>query len=96
LPVPLTTCANPDARGKPHGIVFGRERRHIGEAAVDENRRKRERDDEGRDAGEGSEIFEHLLEHQQRDCRLVPDEKTRNLIFVDNPAELFGFPPVSA
>jgi 2-pyrone-4,6-dicarboxylate lactonase len=24
----------------------------------------------------------------------VPDEKTRKLIFVDNPAELFGFPPV--
>ncbi len=24
----------------------------------------------------------------------VPDEKTRHLIFVDNPAELFGFPPV--
>jgi predicted TIM-barrel fold metal-dependent hydrolase len=23
----------------------------------------------------------------------VPDEKTRKLIFVDNPAELFGFPP---
>jgi 2-pyrone-4,6-dicarboxylate lactonase len=23
----------------------------------------------------------------------VPDEKARNLIFVDNPAELFGFPP---
>jgi predicted TIM-barrel fold metal-dependent hydrolase len=26
----------------------------------------------------------------------VPDEKTRKLIFVDNPAELFGFPPVGA
>ena len=24
----------------------------------------------------------------------VPDEAVRNLIFVDNPAELFGFPPV--
>ena len=24
----------------------------------------------------------------------VPDEKTRKLIFVDNPAEVFGFPPV--
>ena len=24
----------------------------------------------------------------------VPDEKTRKMIFVDNPAELFGFPPV--
>jgi 2-pyrone-4,6-dicarboxylate lactonase len=24
----------------------------------------------------------------------VPDEKTRKLIFVDNPAEAFGFPPV--
>ena len=24
----------------------------------------------------------------------VPDEKVRHLIFVDNPAELFGFPPV--
>lgn len=24
----------------------------------------------------------------------VPDEKTRNMIFVDNPAEIFGFPPV--
>jgi hypothetical protein len=23
----------------------------------------------------------------------VPDEKTRKLIFVDNPAEAFGFPP---
>jgi predicted TIM-barrel fold metal-dependent hydrolase len=26
----------------------------------------------------------------------VPDEKTRHLIFVDNPAEIFGFPPVKA
>jgi 2-pyrone-4,6-dicarboxylate lactonase len=26
----------------------------------------------------------------------VPDEKTRQLIFVDNPAEIFGFPPVKA
>ena len=26
----------------------------------------------------------------------VPDEATRNQILVDNPAELFGFPPVSA
>jgi 2-pyrone-4,6-dicarboxylate lactonase len=25
----------------------------------------------------------------------VPDEKARQLIFVDNPAELFGFPPAS-
>jgi 2-pyrone-4,6-dicarboxylate lactonase len=25
----------------------------------------------------------------------VPDEATRNRIFVDNPAELFGFPPVT-
>ena len=25
----------------------------------------------------------------------VPDEKTRKLIFVDNPAEAFGFPPVT-
>jgi predicted TIM-barrel fold metal-dependent hydrolase len=24
----------------------------------------------------------------------VPDEKVRNMIFVDNPAEIFGFPPV--
>ena len=24
----------------------------------------------------------------------VPDEKIRNLIFVENPAELFGFPPL--
>ena len=24
----------------------------------------------------------------------VPDEKTRKLIFVDNPAEVFGFPPL--
>ena len=24
----------------------------------------------------------------------VPDEKVRHLIFVDNPAELFGFPPI--
>ena len=24
----------------------------------------------------------------------VPDEKTRNMIFVDNPAEAFGFPPL--
>jgi hypothetical protein len=24
----------------------------------------------------------------------VPDEKTRKLIFVDNPAEAFGFPPL--
>jgi predicted TIM-barrel fold metal-dependent hydrolase len=24
----------------------------------------------------------------------VPDETTRNRIFVDNPAEIFGFPPV--
>lgn len=24
----------------------------------------------------------------------VPDEKTRNKIFVDNPAEIFGFPPL--
>jgi predicted TIM-barrel fold metal-dependent hydrolase len=23
----------------------------------------------------------------------VPDEKTRKLIFIDNPAEAFGFPP---
>jgi hypothetical protein len=23
----------------------------------------------------------------------VPEEKTRKLILVDNPAELFGFPP---
>lgn len=26
----------------------------------------------------------------------VPEEKVRNLIFVDNPAEIFGFPPVKA
>jgi hypothetical protein len=26
----------------------------------------------------------------------VPDAKTRRLIFVDNPAELFGFPPLGA
>lgn len=26
----------------------------------------------------------------------VPDEKTRNMIFVENPAELFGFPPIKA
>jgi D-galactarolactone isomerase len=26
----------------------------------------------------------------------VPDETTRNRIFVDNPAELFNFPLVSA
>jgi predicted TIM-barrel fold metal-dependent hydrolase len=25
----------------------------------------------------------------------VPDEKARQLIFVDNPAELFGFPPLT-
>jgi predicted TIM-barrel fold metal-dependent hydrolase len=24
----------------------------------------------------------------------VPDEANRKLIFVDNPAELFGFPPI--
>jgi len=24
----------------------------------------------------------------------VPDEKTRKLVFVDNPADLFGFPKV--
>jgi hypothetical protein len=24
----------------------------------------------------------------------APDEKTRKLIFVDNPAEVFGFPPL--
>jgi predicted TIM-barrel fold metal-dependent hydrolase len=24
----------------------------------------------------------------------VPDEKVRNMIFVDNPAKIFGFPPV--
>jgi len=24
----------------------------------------------------------------------VPDAKTRRLIFVDNPAELFGFPSI--
>jgi hypothetical protein len=26
----------------------------------------------------------------------VPDEKTRKLIFVDNPVELFGFLPLGA
>jgi len=26
----------------------------------------------------------------------VPDEKTRKLILVDNPAEIFRFPPVNA
>jgi predicted TIM-barrel fold metal-dependent hydrolase len=26
----------------------------------------------------------------------VPDEPTRNRIFVDNPIEAFGFPPVKA
>ena len=26
----------------------------------------------------------------------VPDEKTRNKIFVDNPAEIFGFPPLKS
>jgi D-galactarolactone isomerase len=25
----------------------------------------------------------------------VPDENIRKLIFVDNPAEIFGFPPLS-
>jgi hypothetical protein len=24
----------------------------------------------------------------------VPDEKVRKMIFVDNPAEVFGFPPI--
>ena len=26
----------------------------------------------------------------------VPDERTRTMIFVDNPAEAFGFPPKAA
>ena len=41
----------------------------------------------------GAYRWDTAANHWQPMLDWVPDEKIRKLIFADNPAELFGFPP---